>query len=300
MNPALKILWLPLALACAATGCSTSIKRVSQASVPLWRPIAPQRGQPIDVLGLTCYLESESTNLLRQGKISSPLPPKTALQTCNLNLVPRPTQVLTPAELGEAVEMGVAVIGQIAGPSNAAHLSNMGTGFFLTESGALATCLHVITESKGLGFTALTRDGRVCPVRGVLAVDVTNDIVILQVEGQGFTPLPVAPSVRQGEPLWVLSHPEGRYYTLTDGIASGYFTYASALGQFTVLNITADFARGSSGAPVLNEQGAVVGIAKFTQAIYGASEGPDHYAQMATKSCTPSSFLLNLIKPESK
>lgn len=298
MNATLKTLCLLIALVCLQLGCSTSARRSPQAAATLWRPIPPKRGQPIDVLGLTCYLEFESTNLLRQGKISAPLLPKKALQTCDLKLVPQPSATLTPAEMSESVEMGVAVLGQITGTSNAAHLSNMGTGFFLTESGALATCLHVITESKGLGFTVLTRDGRVCPVRGVLAVDVTNDIVILQVEGQGFTPLSVAPSVRQGEPLWVLSHPEGRYYTLTAGIASGYFTYASTLGQFTVLNITADFARGSSGAPVLDERGAVVGIAKFTQAIYGASEGPDHYAQMATKSCTPSSFLLNLIKPE--
>jgi S1-C subfamily serine protease len=76
---------------------------------------------------------------------------------------------------------------------------------------------------------------------------------------------------------------------LTSGIASGYYTLANRATEVTILDITADFANGFSGAPVLNEYGAVVGVAKFRQTI-----GLPHSPQMATKGCLPSSVILNM------
>jgi len=74
------------------------------------------------------------------------------------------------------------------------------------------TCWHVVNLKSLAGLTAMTRDGRVCPVSGVLAVDTNNDLAILQVEGQGFVPLPIAATACQGEPVWVLSHPAPWFY----------------------------------------------------------------------------------------
>jgi S1-C subfamily serine protease len=123
----------------------------------------------------------------------------------------------------------------------------------------------------------------------LLAVSTNYDLAILQVEGTGFTPLPVARNVRQGAPVWVLGHPFPWYYMLTSGIASGYYTLAMGVTEVTILDITADFANGSSGAPVLNEYGAVVGVAKFLQ-----TAGLPNSPQMATKGCSPSSVILNV------
>jgi hypothetical protein len=57
----------------------------------------------------------------------------------------------------------------------------------------------VVNWDKLLGLTVMTRDGRVCPVRQVLAVSTNYDLAIVQVEGTGFTPLPVAPYVRHDQ-----------------------------------------------------------------------------------------------------
>jgi len=235
------------------------------------------------------YFEAESTNLLQQGRIGANLLQQPRQQTCRLKLPPPPTRALAPEELPEAVEMGVAVIGRIAKVKGRPQLATTATGFFLTESGALATCWHVVNWDRLIGLTVMTRDGRVCPVRQVLAVSTNYDLAILQVEGTGFTPLPVAPNVRQGAPVWVLGHPFPWYYMLTSGIASGYYTLANRATEVTILDITADFANGSSGAPVLNEYGAVIGVAKFLQ-----TAGLPNSPQMATKGCSPSSFILNV------
>lgn len=145
---------------------------------------------------------------------------------------------------------------------------------------------------KLIGLTVMTRDGRVCPVREILAVSMDYDLAILQVEGQGFTPLPVAPGTRAGAPVWVLGHPFPWYYMLTAGIASGYYVL-NERRDLTMLVITAEFANGSSGAPVLNEHGAVVGVAAMRQ-IIGIPGTP----QMPIRGCVPSSALLNMIQHE--
>jgi hypothetical protein len=80
---------------------------------------------------------------------------------------------------------------------------------------------------------------------------------------------------------------------LTTGIVSGYYTLASPGGILTIFDITADFANGSSGAPVFNDCGAVVGIVKFRN-----DTGVPGTPQISAKGCLPSSLLLSMIKPQ--
>lgn len=216
-------------------------------------------------------------------------------QTCALKLASIPIRVSTGTELAGTLETSVAVIGRLVKTGKAPHLNDTATGFFLTESGALVTCWHVVNWKPLVGLTVMTRDGRVCPVSGVLAVDTNKDLVILQVEGRGFTALPIAATAaRQGEPVWVLSHPAPWYYSFTAGIVSGYYTVPTTSADFSLMDITADFAIGSSGAPVCDEHGAVVGIARYTQTL----SSPDGTKQMVLKGCVPSSVLLKMIGQE--
>jgi serine protease Do len=271
--------------------CSSPKER-SGAAWNLVQPRPPNRGEPVNIMEVARYLEVESLKLLAQGRVATNLLQQPRPATCSLKLAQPPTRTLASDELAGAVEMGVAVVGRLAKVSGRPQLTPTASGFFLTESGALATCWHVVNWNKLIGLTVMTRDGRVCPVQRVLAVSTNYDLAILQVEGTGFTPLPVAANVRQGAPVWVLGHPFPWFYMLTAGVASGYYTLGSAKTDITLLDITADFANGSSGAPVFNESGAVVGIAATRQTL-----GIPGTPQMAVKGCLPSSAILNLAKP---
>ena len=256
-------------------------------------PNQPRRGEPINPADLVCYLQLATSNLMQQGKIDSNLLRQPINKACRLQLPSPPALPLQLADLTDKMEMAVVVVGRMVKPGKVAYLNDTATGFFISESGALVTCWHVAGWDKVFGLTVMTRDGAVFPVREVLAVNTNYDLAILQVEGQGFTALPIAPSPRQGSPVWVLGHPMPWYYMMTAGIVSGYYVSHTFERDWITMDITADFGIGSSGSPVVNEYGAVVGIASFRQ-----KTGMPGSAEIVTKSCAASSALLEMIKPE--
>jgi S1-C subfamily serine protease len=251
----------------------------------------PKAGEPINPVSLLSYLEMASSNLLREARIQTNLLQRALSATCELQLAAASPCTPAPEELSTRVEIAVAVIGRLVASRDGVRLHDTATGFFISESGALVTCWHVVNWDKIRGLTAMTRDGRVCPVRGVLAVSTNFDLAILQVDGSGFTALPIAAPPPQGSPVWVLGHSIPWYYMLTTGIVSGYYTIAHGQDQITVMDITAAFANGSSGAPVVNDHGAVVGIAKHRQRV-----GIEGTPEMTINGCLPSSALLNMIR----
>jgi len=120
-----------------------------------------------------------------------------------------------------------------------------------------------------------------------------------------------------GSPVTVISHPGGNYFMLTRGVAARYaFSHggfmeksppeskpvirnsSSQIGSGNSYNldyslfITAEYASGSSGAPVYNEQGQVVGMASMAKPIYANG---NKELQMVIKECVPSSAIVRLL-----
>lgn len=136
-----------------------------------------------------------------------------------------------------------------------------GSGFFVSPRGDVITNKHVI---KG-AHTATVRlaSGALYFVEGVSAVDADSDIVKLRVKLNGretpfVTPTNLLPQV--GEDVVVVGNPLGLESTVSKGIVSA-IRDIPAIGN--VLQISAPISPGSSGSPVLNMKGQVVGIATF-------------------------------------
>lgn len=135
---------------------------------------------------------------------------------------------------------------------------SLGTGFFVTPDGKLITNYHVIRG--GHHATAKTTGGSVLPVVGVLAADVANDLAVLKVDGKtpSFLPLGSSDNIEAGIRIAVIGSPLGLEATLSEGIVSAVREFS---GRRSMLQITSAISPGSSGSPVLNYQGQVIGIA---------------------------------------
>lgn len=182
------------------------------------------------------------------------------------------------------------------------HGTTIGTGFFISETGAIATNYHVI-DGNGSGFYVTTVDGTTYPITNLLVANEEQDIAIVEIDsgGKSFTPLPIAAHVRTGESVWVIGHPDHRFFTFTDGIVSRFRKTIPKKGSDPItyeMMITAPFSPGSSGGPVLTKRGNVVGIVRSRETV-GSPRHKGHThedipAQVA-HSCIPSSQLLELI-----
>jgi S1-C subfamily serine protease len=245
-------------------------------------------------------LEREGGRLVEQHRTAGNLRGQLSRAACEIPLAPVSDRALPPAEVIRAAEGGVVVIGEfyLCDKCSRQHLGTA-SGFFLTESGALATCYHVVSRTNTTGIVVLTRDGRILPVTGVLAANRAADVAVLQVEGRDFTPLPLSTNAPAGMPVLVLSHPDAHFFSATSGMVSRYFTLTRRKQTTTWMAITAGFAKGSSGAPVLDAHGNVVGLVDNTESIYydDSRRKQQQDLQMVINNCAPAAALLNLVKP---
>ncbi len=139
----------------------------------------------------------------------------------------------------------------------------IGTGFILTETGRIATNLHVIAGG-GILRVKLS-SGEVLPVVAVVAIDEKRDLAIIEVDSK--RPLPVVPlgdseKVSPGDAVIAIGNPLRLDFTVSDGLISSVRQFEGD----TILQISAPISQGSSGGPLFNSFGEVIGVATMVSA----------------------------------
>lgn len=136
--------------------------------------------------------------------------------------------------------------------------SKQGSGFLVDATGRILTNYHVIRDARSVRVKLASGD--LYDVVTVLATDERRDLAVLQIAGFDLPSLPLAnsDSVKIGNPVVVIGSPLGLENTVTTGIVSGRRQEPEG---FQLLQISAPASRGSSGGPVLSEDGNVIGIA---------------------------------------
>jgi tetratricopeptide (TPR) repeat protein len=133
-----------------------------------------------------------------------------------------------------------------------------GSGFFV-DADRIVTNRHVIEGAYRAEIHSST--GAVFPVKGVLAVDAEGDLALLKIDvpATQVRPLPLdKTSPQEGESVVVIGNPLGLEGSVTNGIVSAVRDIPT-FGR--IIQITAPISAGSSGSPVVNMQGQVIGIA---------------------------------------
>lgn len=132
-----------------------------------------------------------------------------------------------------------------------------GSGFFVRPN-LVATNFHVI-DGAAKGIARPVNSETASPIEDIMAADESYDLALLKVTVHGVTPLPIGDSdkVQIGEDVYVAGNPLGLEGTFSDGIISGRRDKSTKQER---LQMTAPISPGSSGGPVLNRKGEVIGV----------------------------------------
>lgn len=144
------------------------------------------------------------------------------------------------------------------------HL-NLAGGYTVTENGVVATCRHVVERPENFkeGFLVAADDfDRVFPVTEILASNQATDVCLIKVDAKGLKPLPLSTDVGPGDRAFCFSWPLGQRGYFSEGIVNRFISRTqkrSSGGTTTRINVSTDWAPGSSGSAILDERGNAIG-----------------------------------------
>jgi hypothetical protein len=158
------------------------------------------------------------------------------------------------------------------------HLSLAG-GYAVAANGAVATCFHVVEPASNMRegcLVALDEAGTILPVTEVLAGNRESDACIVRVPGDNLKPLPLNVNVFPGDTAYCYSDPVERRDYFSAGIVNRFYqtigprpAAARSAGAPLPLriNVSTDWAPGSSGSAVLDDCGNVIGHVSTISAV---------------------------------
>ncbi len=140
-----------------------------------------------------------------------------------------------------------------------------GSGFIIDADGLVVTNEHVIHGAESVRVTL--HDGRELTPVTLLAVDRSHDLAILRVDAHGLATAPVSQddTVAVGTRATAIGSPLGLSYTLTDGLISAVRDVEGT----TFLQIETAIAPGSSGGPLFDPRGKIIGVTTATAGAAG-------------------------------
>jgi hypothetical protein len=137
--------------------------------------------------------------------------------------------------------------------------SKVGTGFVIDGRGLIATNLHVIEGESDIKVR--THDGAQYQVMSVAGIDKSHDLALVRIYPKKALPqvrLGDSSQVSAGDKIYAIGNPLGVFdYSVSDGLISQVRPLSADL---TILQISAPISPGSSGGPLFNQFGEVIGV----------------------------------------
>ena len=143
----------------------------------------------------------------------------------------------------------------IVATDNANNLLRRGSGFILKKSGLLVTNAHVLA---GFDQAEIRCGDKTAKVERITHYDGEIDLALAetgQLDVNGLE-LSTTAAVRPGTQVYAFGSPYGLEGTITPGLTSAY----RELGGKTYIQISTPISPGSSGGPVTDERGNVIGV----------------------------------------
>ena len=160
-----------------------------------------------------------------------------------------------------------------------------GTGFIINSDGLIATAGHVVDEALAINCTF--KNGVISKEATLLAksADKITDLALIKIPNTNLPYVILGDSnqVRAGQEITVIGNPRRLQNTITNGLISQLRQVSPTI---IWLQISAPISPSSSGSPVFNKQGQVIGV--VTSTLKGEEIQNINFA-------VPSNYLLTLM-----
>ena len=138
---------------------------------------------------------------------------------------------------------------------------NMTGSGFVVDDNLVVTSYHVVADMLAGSTVKLVQEAIPEPILSVVAVDAAHDLAIIRVSRIYAPALPLGDSdtVEVADTVYVVGNPKGYGGTFSVGVVSAIRLNDPVIKD-KAFQMTAPISHGSSGSPLLNTSGAVVGI----------------------------------------
>ena len=168
------------------------------------------------------------------------------------------------------------------------------TGVAISSDGLILTNHHVLDNDSSFIHYVMTRDGKVFPVEKVVACHEANDIALIKIDTTDLPYSSIAPvAPKPLDDLYTISHPEMNFFYASSGQVARYVEREKGNVKTRWLQLDGEFAGGSSGGPVFDNQGHVVGL--MTRQIPKLAKKGGHLRIMFHE-CVPVQVINDFIK----
>ncbi len=138
-------------------------------------------------------------------------------------------------------------------------------GFVISADGLVATCHHVIDpegrDQREGYLVAASEDGAFYPVVEVLGSDARTDVAIIRVDmDPPAAVLPLNVHTYPGDRVWCYSAPLRRTGFFSEGIINRFYYHRRENADVPRMEVSTDWAPGSSGSAVVDRFGNAVGV----------------------------------------
>ena len=253
----------------------TPITRKSKKRERSAKPIVQSRPYPVfGIDEVLDHLATTGAKLHKAGKAKGDVELRKNLdrKTCSLTLAAPGEEAISDRDLYQrACESVFVVCSLYKGSDNENWQTSLATAFVVAEDGVLSSSCHVFdNEDTADAVIVMDVKKNVYPVTELLASNKLADTCLFRIDAKNLKPLPLAEEALPGTAARIVAHPGDSFFFFSSGHVSNYERDQDAV---LWMNVTADFGQGSSGGPVFNEQGHVIGQVSRTFTLYaGASE----------------------------
>jgi len=172
-------------------------------------------------------------------------------------------------------------------------------GAYAIAPDVVATANHVIEPPATLKdgwLIVATADNEIFSTTAILGADAKADAALIRVIAGGLKPLPLRAEVDLGEPAYCFSDPLKHRGYFSAGIVNRLYTTDATAGSSSQrLNVSTDWAQGSSGSAVFDENGNVIGHAARIQT-FNSNPPPSTGTTLVLHEAIPARTVLNLVK----